>query len=402
MTGQLPGIVFVQDDLPYRGGAEKLLEAALEIYPHAPVYTLVYNRSAFKDTSLNNYSIQASYIDKLPGAHKNHRNYLPLMPMAVEQFDLRAYPIIVSFSYAVAHGVIPRPDQLHISYTHTVLRYAWQNYHDYIGRPEHKTGPLSWIERLILHYLRLWDAAAIERVDHLIANSSWMARCIWRAYRRRADVLYPPVEVNKFKPLSPRDNYYIVVSRLVPHKRIDMIIEAFAYLKLPLIIVGDGSEFKKLSQQAPSNVKLLGWQSESVVSGLLGRARAFIQAGEEDFGIAQIEAQAAGCPVITSDCGAAHEIVQEDVTGVFYSEQSSAALVKAVNQFIDISSEFDPMLIRQNSLRYSKERFQRQFAEIVEHDWELFNSGSHHFNNRRRINLPIDQIDRIKVSQPGG
>jgi glycosyltransferase involved in cell wall biosynthesis len=400
--GQSTEIAFVQDDLPYRGGAEKLLEAALEVFPHAPVYTLVYNRHTFEDTPLKNHEIHTSFIDKLPGAHKNHRYYLPLMPLAVEQFDLRAYPIIVSFSYAVAHGIIPRPDQLHISYTHTVLRYAWQNYHDYVGRPGHKVGPIAWVERLILHYLRVWDLAASRRVDHFVANSSWMARCIWRAYRRRADVLYPPVEIEKFKPLLPREDYFIVVSRLVPHKRIDMIIEAFAALQLPLLIVGVGPEFKKLSHQAPANVKFLGWQPESAVAELLGRARAFIQAGEEDFGIAQIEAQAAGCPVITSDCGAAHEIVKDGVTGVFYSEQSSAALVKAVQQFNAMQNNFDPAIIHQSSIRFDKERFQRRFAEIIQRDWDLFNQGRRNFNNRHKSGIPVNDVDQVLVSNPGG
>ena len=359
-------IAFVQDALPFKGGAEKVLAAALEVFPDARIYTLVFNKKAFENTPFEKNKIATSFIDHLPGAYKNHRIFLPLMPLAIEQFDLRQYQVIVSFSYAVAHGILVQPGQLHISYTHSILRYAWQDYHKYMNASG------SLVKRIILHYLRIWDVASANRVDHFVANSAWMAQAIWRTYRRRAEVIYPPVDVELFEPEIRRGNYYICTSRLVAHKRVDLVVEAFSRLGLPLLVVGQGPEYKSLQRLAAPNVKLLGWQPDFELAGLLGKAKAFVHAGEEDFGIAMVEAQAAGCPVITLDGGAAREIVVENKTGLFFKEQTLESITEAVRGFENGQVELEPALISQHADKFNKAHFQRKFASLVTKGWDRF------------------------------
>jgi glycosyltransferase involved in cell wall biosynthesis len=370
-------IAFVQDTLPFSGGAEKVLAAALEIFPDAPIYTLVFNKKAFEDTRFENNKIVTSFIDHLPGAHKNHRIFLPLMPLAIEQFDLRQYQVIVSFSYAVAHGILVQPGQLHISYTHSILRYAWQSYHHYMNT----SGSLA--KRIILHYLRLWDVTTANRVDNFVANSAWIAQAIWRTYRRRAEVIYPPVEVELFNPEIRRGDYYICTSRLVPHKRVDLVVEAFTQMGLPLVVVGQGPEYSALKRLAGPNVKMLGWQKDIELAGLLGKAKAFVHAGEEDFGIAMVEAQAAGCPVITLDGGAAREIIIENKTGLFFKEQTLDSIKGAVKAFENGEVEFDSAAISRNADQFSKTHFQRKFANLITKDWDHFvNRENKHISKR--------------------
>jgi glycosyltransferase involved in cell wall biosynthesis len=360
-------VAFVQDALPFKGGAEKVLAAALEVFPEAPIYTLVFNKKAFENTRFEKHKIITSFMDRLPGAHNNHRIFLPVMPLAIEQFDLSQYQVVVSFSYAVAHGVLVRPDQLHISYTHSILRYAWQSYHRYMG----SSGSLA--KRLILHYLRIWDMASANRVDHFVANSAWMAQAIWRTYHRRADVIYPPVDVERFVPELRRGNYYICTSRLVAHKRVDLVVEAFSRLGLPLLVVGQGPEYSAIKKLAAPNVKMLGWQEDIELSGLLDKAKAFVHAGEEDFGIAMVEAQAAGCPVITLDGGASREIIIENKTGLFFREQTVDSIIEAVKTFENGQIELEPAaIISRNAVQFNKERFQRKFANLVTKDLERF------------------------------
>lgn len=370
-------IAFVQDTLPFSGGAEKVLAAALEIFPDAPIYTMVFNKKAFEDTRFENNKIITSFIDHLPGAHKDYRIFLPLMPLAIEQFDLRQYQVIISFSYAVAHGILVQPGQLHISYTHSILRYAWQSYHRYMNT----SGSLA--KRIILHYLRLWDVTTANRVDNFVANSAWIAQAIWRTYRRRAEVIYPPVEVELFNPEIRRGDYYICTSRLVPHKRVDLVVEAFTQMGLPLLVVGQGPEYSALKRLAGPNVKLLGWQKDIELAGLLGKAKAFVHAGEEDFGIAMVEAQAAGCPVITLDGGAAREIIIENKTGLFFKEQTPESITGAVKAFENGQVEFDSAAISRNADQFSKTHFQRKFANLITKDWDHFvNRENKHISKR--------------------
>lgn len=360
-------IAVVIDALSAHSGAERVLEAVLELYPGIPIYTLVHNRVEFTGTSIASHNVHTSWIQNMPGGVVYYRNYLPVMPITVEQFDLRRYDLVLSFSYAVAHGVICRPNQLHISYTFAPLRYAWQNAHEYF-----QNGPLNSVSKLVWHYFRLWDQSAASRVDRFIAISNWTAACIWRAYRRGAQVIYPPVEIDRFKPLSPRGVYYLAFSRLVRQKRLEIIIEAFSRLGLPLLVIGEGPERKRLEALAAPNVKLLGWQSDTACAELVGRARAFVHAAEEDFGLVMAEAQAAGCPVIAYGGGSGPEIVIDQQTGLLFPEQTVESLISAVERYEQTIKTFRLSKTTKNALRFSKSKFQEHFGQMVERQWANF------------------------------
>jgi glycosyltransferase involved in cell wall biosynthesis len=360
-------VAVVVDALASYSGAERVLESVLELFPTAPIYSLVYNPSVFAGSSIAGHKVHTSWIQGLPGSLTYYRNYLPLLPIAVEQFDFRGFDIVLSFSYAVAHGVLCRPDQLHISYTFAPLRYAWQNAHEYFQH-----GPFSLLSKLILHYLRLWDNNAASRVDHFVAISNWTASCIWRAYRRESEVIYPPLEIKRFKPISPRGDYYLAFSRLVRHKRLEIIVEAFSRLGLPLVIVGEGLERKKLEALAAPNVKFLGWQSDAASAELVGRARALVHAAEEDFGLVMAEAQAAGCPVIAYAGGSASEIILDGKTGLLFKEATVESLITTIQRFEKApKSDYRNQAIK-NSHRFSREKFQDQFSSMVDRQWDDF------------------------------
>jgi len=368
----VPDLAFVHDWLTTWGGSEQVLEAALEAFAPAPIHTLVYKPEAFGDSLIGRQRILTSFLQRLPGSRRNHRLYLPLMPLAVEQFDLHGYSLILSSSHAVAHGVLTYPDQLHVNYVHSPMRYAWHLYHQYLEETGLTRGLRSWFTRLLLHYLRLWDFQAAQRVDHFVANSRWTAQNIWRAYRRKAEVIYPPVDVDSYKPLSPREEYYLTVSRMVPYKKVGLIIKAFGQLGCPLIVVGDGPLYKTYSQESPPNVELLGWQPKGQLASLLGRAKAFVYAAEEDFGISPVEAQAAGCPVIAYGRGGLAETVVGGETGILFQEQTVEALVNAVHEFERAPDRFRVEDLRRNAERFSRERFVREFRSYVEQKWQAF------------------------------
>lgn len=373
-----PGIAFVQDALPVLGGAERVLAAAWEIFPDAPLYTLTYGKEVVAHPAFSQKTVIPSFINRLPGARRRYRYYLPLMPLAVERFDLRKYDIILSFSYAVAHGVLPRPDQLHISYTYTPLRYAWHYYHQYLAQMKARSGFKVWATQVILHYFRLWERSAADRVDRFIAISQWVADGIWRSYRRPAEVIYPPLEIQYFNPLEPRDDYYITVSRLERHKHLDLVVAAFSRLGLPLLVVGEGPEYPRLKKMAAPNVQILGRLSDQEMAALLGKAKAFIQAAEEDFGIALAEAHAAGCPAIAYEKGGAQEIVLPGKTGLLFAEQTVDSLVAAVEQFEAGDLELEVREITSSVQRFSKANFQRELKLIVQDSWTRFKAGENH------------------------
>lgn len=370
-----PKIVFVQDALPDLGGAERVLAAAWEIYPEAPLYTLLYRNEAFENTPLAEKSVTPSFINRLPGAPNRYRSYLPLMPLAVERFDLRDFDIILSFSYAVAHGVLAQPDQLHISYTYTPLRYAWHHYHQYLSEQGLRSGLKGWLVQGILHYLRLWDRAAADRVDRFIAPSQWVAGGIWRSYRRPATVLYPPVDTQRFSSPDSREDFYLTISRLVPHKKVDLLVEAFSQLGYPLHVIGEGLEYRRLQKLAAPNVKLLGRLPDSEVAEVLGKAKCFVQAAEEDFGIAIAEAHAAGCPVIAYGRGGGPEIVIPGETGILYPEQTVTSLIAAVEKFEASEINFEAEQIARSVERFSTAHFQEKLKALVAETWSRFKSG---------------------------
>ncbi len=365
-----PTIALVQDALPTRGGAERVLEAVLEIYPRAPIYTLIYRRDVFTASKISQSEIHTSFLNQIPGIKRWHRLFLPLMPFAIEQLDLSGFDIVLSFSYAVAHGVLARPDQLHLSYTYTPLRQAWHAYHQFLE--SNRSVLVNFPSRLILHYLRQWDVSASNRVDEFIAPSQWVARCILRAYRRQATVIYPPVDVDDRILESKRENYFVTVSRLEPHKKVDLIVQAFNRLGLPLIVIGDGGEYRRISRLAQSNVQLLGRQPDDVIHDLLQKARGYVHAAEDDFGITPVEAQAAGCPVIAYARGGVLETVIDGSTGFFYPRQDVDSLVMAIKRFEEEYERLSGEMIRQNARRFSKARFQQELAQFVDLKWSEF------------------------------
>ena len=356
-----PCTAFVIDALPALGGGEKVLFTALEQYPCADVFTLIYNKDAFLNTPLANRNIRTSYLDALPLVHKHHRLFLPLMTSAIGGFDLREYDRIVCFSYAVAHGVQGYNGARHVSYTYTPMRYAWTDLN--INGTHTRKNLL--IDRFMQAF-RKWDRKAAARVHQFASISQAVSQRIRHAYQREAPVIYPPVELERFHPNPGRRDYYITVSRLVPHKRIDLLIQAFSKLNLPLIVIGDGPELPKLRKIAPANVHLLGYQPDEAVVDLLSKARGFVCAAEEDFGIAIVEAQAAGCPVITYRQGGALDTVIEGVTGLFFEEQSPASVIDAVQRFEREVSYFRIEDLLHNTNRFSKARFLQEFQQFVE------------------------------------
>lgn len=355
-----PRIAFIVDALPAVGGGEKTLFAALEIFPQADIFTLVYNKRAFANTPIAGKEIVTSYLDKLPYAHTRHRLFLPLMPAAVERFDLCKYDLVVSFSYAVAHGVRIHNGARHISYTYTPMRYAWSDL-NIDGTRSHKNTLLH----MVMEQFRAWDKTAAARVQEFVAISRGVAGRIQAAYQREARVIYPPVETERFSSNGQRGNFFVTLARLVPHKRIDLVIAAFSRLGLPLKIIGDGPERKKLQKRATANIEFLGYQSEESVARLLSCARGFVCAAEEDFGIAIVEAQAAGCPVIAYQGGGALETVIDGVTGLLFPEQSAASLIEAVRRFEDTAHNLRSQDMLDNAQRFNKTRFTKSFQKLV-------------------------------------
>ncbi len=353
-------IAFIVDALPAVGGGERTLFTALEIFPQADIFTLVYNKPAFANTPIVGKKIVTSYLDKLPYAHTRHRMLLPLMPSAIEQFDLCDYDVVVSFSYAVAHGVRSNHGARHVSYTYTPMRYAWSDL-NIDGTHSQKNLLLDFV----MDQFRAWDKNAASHVHEFATVSQGIAGRIQSAYQRDSRVIYPPVETERFSPHEHRGDYFVTLSRLVPHKRIDLVIEAFSHLQLPLKIIGEGPERKKLQKQATANIEFLGYQSEEAVAQLLGCARGFVSAAEEDFGMAIVEAQASGCPVLTYRGGGALETVIDGVTGLFFSEQSAASLTETVKRFEDTAHCFRSTDMLDNAQRFSKERFKGSFLEFV-------------------------------------
>jgi glycosyltransferase involved in cell wall biosynthesis len=353
-------VAFVTDALPAMGGSEKVLLAALELFPRARIHTLVYHPEKFAGTPLEGREIITSFINNLPFASRAYRKYLPLMPRAIEAMDLDGYDLVISFSYAVAHGARPQAGARHLSYNFTPMRYAWRDLGLNGGsRPDNPI--LEWL----LQNFRNWDQQAARRVDRFAAVSKATAERIRRAYRREAEVIYPPVDLDRFRPAAQREAYYISIGRLVPHKRLDLLVEAFSRLGLPLVVVGEGPEYGRLKHAAGPNVQLIGRQPDAVVADLVAKARGFVTAAEEDFGIAIVEAQAAGCPVLAYGRGGALETVQEMKTGLFFQEQSLASLIQAMQLFEQSIDSFGLEDLTANASRFSKARFLTAFSSFV-------------------------------------
>ncbi len=357
-------LAIVHEWLNIYGGSERLLVEALKLHPQAQLHALIHNKQNLIGTPLEGRDVKTSFLQKIPRVEHLYRGLLPIMPFAIESMDVREYDVVLSISHAVAHGIKTHQDQIHISYVCTPMRYAWHLQDDYLHL-HHLDKPLiGAAARLTLSLLRRWDRVSAARADHLLAISQWTAQKIQQAWGREAHVIYPPVDVERFSPSEERDDFYIHVSRLVPYKMTAEIIRAFNELNLPLLIVGDGPEMPRLQKLAKENVKLLGRQSDEVIADLLNRAKAFVYMAVEDFGIAMVEAQAAGCPVIAYGKGGAVEIVKDGETGLLFQEQSSRGLSEGVLQSKKI--KINSRAASANAARFSSKRFREEFLSFME------------------------------------
>jgi len=370
-------VALVHDYLNQYGGAERVLEAFCEIWPQAPIFTLIYDK---KRTGyvFENRRVKTSFLQKIPFVKKHHRPFLMLMPLGVESFDLSKYDLVISDSASFAKGIITRPGTLHICYCHTPTRYAWDDSHKYIR----EFGYPSLVEKIIplfMNYLRLWDLSAAQRPDKFIANSNFVAGRIKKYYNADSEVIPPPVKSQLFSLSSEIDNFFLVVARFLPYKRIDLAIKACNYLGLELKIVGEGPEFKKLRDEAGPKTEFLGLVTDEKLRDLYSKCRALIFPQEEDFGISAVEAMASGRPVIAFRAGGALETIKEGETGIFFDQQSVDSLVGAIKRFN--TEKFNSQIIREHALQFDKETFKHRIKNFVEKSWE-----EHEDNKKRRFN----------------
>lgn len=339
------------------GGSENTLKQIHALFP-APIYTLLHNPSAFPIDS----PVYTSFIQKLPRSFSRFRSYLPLFPLAIEQFDLSSYDLVLSSSHCVAKGVITHSEQTHICYCHTPMRYAWDPSH--LKDAGLTKGLKSILAKLSLHYLRSWDTYSASRVDHFIANSHFVARRIQKTYNRPAKVIYPPVDTSFFSCHEQKENYYLTSSRLVPYKKIDLIVDAFAQMPhTKLLVIGDGPEANKIKQKAKANIEFLGYQPNDVLRHHLQHAKAFVFAALEDFGILPIEAMACGTPVIALNKGGTAETVLDHKTGVHFHNQTIEDIQQSVKTFETLT--LNPQQIAAHAASFNINRFRQEFSEFV-------------------------------------
>lgn len=367
-------VAIVHDWLPVRAGAERVLEEIINVYPGADLFAMIDLIPEEQREFLQHKPVTTSFIQALPSwLRGRYRAFLPLMACAVEQFDLGKYDLIISSSYAVAKGVLTGPNQLHVCYCHSPMRYAWDLQHQYLRESKMATNFKGVIARIFLHYLRLWDSVNQQRVDHFITNSRFVQKRIRKFYRRESTVIHPPVDTERFTLREKKGDYYLTASRLVPYKMIGMIVQAFA--KTPqreLRVVGNGPEFKDISRRATRNVKMLKYQPDNVLVREMQGAKAFIFAAEEDFGILPVEAQACGTPVIAYGKGGAKETVIAGKTGLFFDEQTVESLQATLDEFESGQHRFDPKLIRAHAEKFSSPVFRELLKNEVSERWQEF------------------------------
>lgn len=373
-------IAIIHDWLTVYAGAERVLEQILALYPEADLFAVCDFLPESDRGFLGGRQPKTSFIQHLPGARKHYRSYLPLMPLAMEQLDLSGYDLVISSSHAVAKGVLTGPDQLHISYVYSPIRYAWDLQHQYLRESGLDHGVKGWLAKWMLHKIRLWDIRTANGVDEFIGDSHFIARRIWKVYRREAAVIYPPVDLAQYTIKAEKDDFYLTASRMVPYKKMDLIVEAFSTMPdKHLVVIGDGPDMAKIRARASANVQILGYQSGDVLRDYMQRACAFVFAAEEDFGITPVEAQACGTPVIAYGKGGALETVrglaQAQPTGIFFPEQSAAAICAAVDKFESLACVIKPEDCRANAERFSIERFRNEFSVLVTREMNRFLQG---------------------------
>lgn len=358
-------------------GSEKVVESFTSIWQDADVFTLVdFLNDEERRIILKGKKAKTSFIQNLPYAKKRHRKYLPLFPKAIESFDLSKYDLIISSSHSVAKGVRTNKNQLHICYCHSPMRYAWDEADYYLKEANLNSGIKGLVAQSILKYLRKWDLKSADNVDYFIANSNHIAKKIKRIYNRHADVIYPPVDVEKFSLATEKEDFYLTASRLVPYKRIDLIIEAFA--RMPdkkLIVIGSGPEKERLKAKAASNISLIGYQEFDSLKSYMQKAKAFVFAAEEDFGIIVVEAMACGTPVIAGNFGGTTESVVDKKTGVLFPNQTVDSIVEAVKNFDVIAKSINNSEIRIHSEKFSREIFEKNIKAYVDEKIQLFKTN---------------------------
>lgn len=368
-------VAIVHDWIPLLAGAEKVLKELADIYPDADIFTLFDFLSDEERKVFGNHKITTSYLNRLPKVKKYYRNLLPFCTQAIEDFDLSEYDLIISSSHTVAKGVITSPRQLHVSYVHSPARYAWDMMHHYLKEANLQSGPKGYLAKYLLHKFRIWDTRTANGVDYYLANSEYIRRRIWKVYRREAEVVYPPVDTSQFELEIQKEDFYLAASRMVPYKRVPLIAEAFS--KMPdkkLVIIGDGPEFKKVKEASKNspNISLLGYQGNAVLKDYMQRARGFVFAAEEDFGIMPLEAQACGTPVIAFGAGGALETVidiRKDAsngTGIFFDSQTPEAIIQAVSDFNTLKDNITPEKCRANAEKFSIAAFHNNILAAVD------------------------------------
>jgi len=370
-------VALVHDFLVQYGGAEKVLESLCEMFPEAPIYTLLYDKKKMRG-KFKNKEIHTSFLQKFPAFLKNRRRYLlPFMPTAPETFDLRDYDLVVSSSGAWSKGIITKLNTIHIAYIHSPMRFAW----DYNGKYVNEIGKkgIHFFIRAMLNYIRVWDRQAADRPDYLIANSEYTRERIKKYYRRNSRVIYPPVSsvilsevkqseesrVNNTSYKLQATSYFLIVSRLSAYKKVDLAVEAFNKLGFPLIVIGEGEQEKYLRKIAGKNIKILGWQNDETLAKYYAGARAFIFPSEDDFGITMVEAMNHGVPVIAFRKGGAKEIIQDGINGEFFNAQTPEVLADGVRRFMENEKKYNSEIIKKSAEKFSEKRFKDSFMEVV-------------------------------------
>jgi glycosyltransferase involved in cell wall biosynthesis len=375
-------VAIVHDWLVTYAGAERVLEQMLACYPEADLFSMVDFLQDGQRGFLQGKKAKTSFIQRLPWAQAKYRSYLPLMPLAVEQLDVSGYDVVISSSHAVAKGVLVGPDQLHLCMCYSPIRYAWDLQHQYLKETGLDVGLKGWLARWMLHKIRMWDIRTAHGVDQFVAISEFIARRIQKTYRREAAVIYPPVDVASFEVQTDKEDFYLAASRMVPYKKMLLIVQAFANMPdKQLVLIGDGPDLDKVKSLAGANVKVMGYQSFAVLKDHMQRAKAFVFAAEEDFGIAPLEAQACGTPVIAFGKGGALETIRglhhPQPTGVFFEEQSVQAIVNAVQIFERNVAKITPQACRANAVRFAPERFRQEFTHVLNAQYGEFSERKH-------------------------
>lgn len=355
-------IAIIHDWLVTDAGAEKVLKSIIEIYPDADIYSLVdFLDEKDRKEILNNRYVNTSFIQNLPFAKNKFRNYLPLFPKAIQSFDLSEYDLLISSSWAVAKGVKKHTNQLHISYCYTPIRYAWDLYDEYTSNLRQ---PKKFFVQQTLKYIRKFDIDTLSSVDYFIADSHFVASRIKKTYNRESLVIYPPVDINNFKLNEKKEDFYITASRLVPYKKTKLIVEAFNEMpNKQLFVIGDGEDYSNIKSIAKDNIKLLGYQDKNTLIDYMQRAKAFVYAAIEDFGILPIEAQACGTPVIALGVGGTKETIKNKVSGIHFNKQTKEDIIKSVKEFETM--DFNYRQISQDVDSFSTKRFKQELREFI-------------------------------------